>query len=37
MLDKAKEYREKLVEAAVELDDEAMEAYLEGKSRTRRR
>jgi elongation factor G len=31
MLDQAKEYREKLVEAAVELDDKAMEAYLEGK------
>jgi elongation factor G len=27
----AKEYREKLVEAAVELDDDAMTAYLEGK------
>src|SRR3974390_912393 len=27
----AKEYREKLVEAAVELDDEVMTAYLEGK------
>src|SRR5581483_10493278 len=31
MLDQAKEYREKMVEAAVELDDEAMTAYLEGK------
>jgi elongation factor G len=31
MLDQAKEYREKLVEAAVELDDAAMTAYLEGK------
>jgi elongation factor G len=30
MVDKAKEYRLKLVEAAVELDDTAMEAYLEG-------
>jgi elongation factor G len=30
LLDEAKEYREKLVEAAVELDDTAMEAYLEG-------
>jgi elongation factor G len=30
MVDKAKEYRMKLVEAAVELDDTAMEAYLEG-------
>jgi len=29
--DQAKEYREKLVEAAVELDDEVMTAYLEGK------
>jgi elongation factor G len=28
--DQAKEYREKLVEAAVELDDAAMTAYLEG-------
>src|SRR5579883_685509 len=31
LLDQAKEYREKLVEAAVELDDAAMTAYLEGK------
>ena len=31
MLDQAKEYREKLVEAAVELDDDAMTAYLDGK------
>ena len=31
MLDQAKEYREKLVEAAVELDDAAMTAYLEGR------
>jgi elongation factor G len=31
MLDQAKEYREKLVEAAVELDDTAMAAYLDGK------
>ncbi|HYH71022.1 MAG TPA: elongation factor G, partial [Methyloceanibacter sp.] len=30
LLDKAKEYREKLVEQAVELDETAMEAYLEG-------
>jgi elongation factor G len=29
--DQAKEYREKLIEAAVELDDNAMTAYLEGK------
>src|SRR6188472_1404518 len=31
MVDQAKEYREKMVEAAVELDDDAMTAYLEGK------
>jgi elongation factor G len=31
MLDQAKEYREKLIEAAVELDDAAMTDYLEGK------
>jgi elongation factor G len=31
LADKAKEYREKLIEMAVEVDDEAMEAYLEGK------
>jgi elongation factor G len=31
LLDQAKEYREKLVEAAVELDDTAMGAYLDGK------
>jgi elongation factor G len=31
MLDQAKEYREKMLEAAVELDDDAMGAYLEGK------
>src|ERR1700682_1675094 len=31
MVEQAKEYREKLVEAAVELDDDAMAAYLEGK------
>jgi elongation factor G len=31
LVDKAKEYREKLIEAAVEMDDAAMEAYLEGK------
>src|SRR6267142_4957792 len=30
MVDQAKEYREKLVEAAVELDDDAMAAYLDG-------
>jgi len=29
--EQAQEYREKLVEAAVELDDDAMTAYLEGK------
>src|SRR5437868_15517729 len=31
MLDQAKEYREKMVEAAVELDDEALTAFLDGK------
>ncbi|MBO0717718.1 MAG: elongation factor G, partial [Rhizobiales bacterium] len=31
LTEQAKEYREKLVEAAVELDDEVMTAYLEGK------
>src|SRR5262247_2315690 len=31
MADQVKEYREKLVEAAVELDDDATTAYLEGK------
>jgi elongation factor G len=31
MADQAREYREKLIEAAVELDDEAMAAYLEGR------
>ncbi len=31
MADQAREYREKLVEAAVELDDDAMTAYLEGR------
>jgi elongation factor G len=30
LVDKAKEYREHMIEAAVELDDEAMTAYLEG-------
>ena len=30
LADKAQEYREKLVEMAVEQDDDAMEAYLEG-------
>ncbi|MGM4891174.1 elongation factor G [Tardiphaga sp. 709] len=30
LLEKAKEYREKLLEAAVELDDDAMAAYLDG-------
>ena len=29
-MDQAKEYRDKLIENAVELDDEAMEAYLDG-------
>ncbi len=31
LAEQAKEYREKLVEAAVELDDNAMAAYLDGK------
>jgi len=31
MVEQAKEYREKMIEAAVELDDDAMTAYLEGK------
>ncbi len=31
LLEKAKEYRHTLLEAAVEMDDAAMEAYLEGK------
>ncbi|MBI1300318.1 MAG: elongation factor G [Alphaproteobacteria bacterium] len=31
LADKAAEYREKLIELAVEMDDAAMEAYLEGK------
>src|SRR6187200_1098700 len=31
LVDKAKEYREKMLEAAVELDDEALSAYLDGK------
>jgi elongation factor G len=31
LADKANEYREKLIETAVEVDDAAMEAYLEGK------
>ncbi len=30
MVEKAKEYREKMLEAAVELDDDAMAAYLDG-------
>ncbi len=30
LLDQAKEYREKLIEAAVELDDDVMSAYLDG-------
>ena len=29
-LDEAKQYREKLVETAVEMDDEVMERYLNG-------
>jgi elongation factor G len=31
LLDDAKKYREQMIEAAVELDDDAMTAYLEGK------
>src|SRR5712692_7856048 len=31
LVDQAKEYREKLIEAAVELDDDAMTSYLEDK------
>jgi elongation factor G len=31
LLDKAVEYRAKMIEAAVEMDDAAMEAYLDGK------
>ncbi len=31
MVEKAKEYREKMVEAAVELDDDALTAFLDGK------
>jgi translation elongation factor EF-G len=31
LLDQAKEYREKLIEAAVELDDDVKAAYLDGK------
>ncbi len=31
LMGQAREYREKLIEAAVELDDDAMAAYLEGK------
>ena len=30
MVDKVEEYREKLIETAVEMDDDAMEMYLEG-------
>jgi elongation factor G len=30
LVDQANEYREKMIEAIVEIDDEAMEAYLEG-------
>jgi elongation factor G len=30
MLDQAKEYREKMIEAAVELDDDALTAFLDG-------
>src|SRR6202021_699161 len=31
LVDQAKEYREKMVEAAVELDDDALAAFLAGK------
>ena len=31
LVDKAKEYREKMIEAAVELDDDVLAAYLDGK------
>ncbi len=31
LLEKAKEYREKMIETAVEMDEAALEAYLEGK------
>ncbi len=31
LVDKAREYREKMVEAAVELDDDALAAFLDGK------
>ncbi|MFY9894179.1 MAG: elongation factor G [Xanthobacteraceae bacterium] len=31
LLDQAKDYREKLIEAAVELDDDVMAAYLDGR------
>jgi elongation factor G len=31
LLDQAQEYREKMIEAAVELDDEAVAAYLDGR------
>src|SRR5215813_1863000 len=31
LLDQSKEYREKMLEAAVELDDDALAAYLDGK------
>lgn len=34
LLEKAEEYREKLIETAVEVDEAAMEAYLEGKMPT---
>jgi len=34
MVDKVEEYREKLIETALEQDDEALEAYLEGEQPT---
>ena len=30
LLERAKEYREKLIETAVDMDEAALEAYLEG-------
>ena len=36
MLDQAKEYREKMLEAVAEFDDQVMEKYLNGQPLTRR-
>ena len=36
MVDKATEYRAAMIEAAVDMDDAAMEAYLDGKEPERR-